>query len=124
MNKLSGWRLWAGWLLGLCLGGLSFLTICDLNFDCGCVAPGMGDWQHCDIQTAGPPDCPWCEQPKISAAAFVIAALGALLATRAAVARLPFIVVVAASWAGFNLAAIAAGIVTAIALGRRVLAGL
>ena len=123
MNGPSGWRLWAGWLLGLSLGGLSFLTLCDLSFDCGCVAPGMGDWQHCDVQTAGPPDCPWCVHPTISGAAFVIAALGALLATRAAVARLPFIVVVAASWAGFNLATLLAGIVTAIILGRPVLAG-
>ena len=116
--------MWAGWLLGLVLGGLSFLTLCDLSFDCGCVAPGMGDWQHCDIQTAGPPDCPWCKTPTISAGAFVFAALGALLATRASVARLPFIVVVAASWAGFNLATILAGIATAIALGRPVLPGL
>lgn len=124
MSDRRGWRLWAGWLLGLMLGGLSFLTLCDLSFDCGCVAPGMGDWQHCDIQTAGPPDCPWCDRPTISASAFVFAALGALLATRASFSRLPFVVVVAASWAGFNLAIILAGIVTAIVLGRPVLAGL
>jgi hypothetical protein len=124
MGDRRGGRLWAGWLLGLMLGGLSFLTLCDLSFDCGCVAPGMGDWQHCDIMTAGPPDCPWCDRPTISAGTFVFAALGALLATRASVARLPFFVVVAASWAGFNLATLLAGIVTAIALGRPVLAGL
>ena len=124
MSDRHGWRLWSGWLLGLVLGGFSFLTLCDLSFDCGCVAPGMGDWEHCDIQIAGPPDCPWCEHASISAAVFVVAAMGALLATRASVTRLPFVVVVAASWAGFNLATILAGIVTAIALGRPVLAGL
>ena len=71
MSDRRGWRLWAGWLLGLMLGGLSFLTLCDLSFDCGCVAPGMGDWQHCDIQTAGPPDCPWCKTPTISAGGYL-----------------------------------------------------
>ncbi len=116
--------LWTGWLLGVVLGSLSFLTLCDLAFDCGCLAPGMGDWQHCDIMTAGAPDCPWCEQPKIAAAAFAFSALGALFAARAAVARLPLLVVVAAGWAGFNLATILAGIATALVLGRPVLAGL
>ncbi len=118
------WRLWGGWLLGLGLGSLSFLTICDLSFDCGCCAPGMGGLDHCDIQIAGPPDCPWCEHLAISAVVFVFAAIGALATTWAAVARLPFVVVVAASWASFNLATILAGIVTAIALGRPMLAGL
>ena len=116
--------MWGGWLLGLGLGSLSFLTICDLSFDCGCCAPGMGGWEHCDIQIAGPPDCPWCERSAISASVFVFAAVGALAATWAAAARLPFFVVVAASWASFNLATIVAGIATAIALGRPVLAGL
>lgn len=116
--------LWTGWLLAIVLGSLSFLTLCDLAFDCGCLAPGMGNWQHCDIRTAGPPDCPWCARPGIAAAAFVFSALGALLATRAAVDRLPLLVVVAAGWAGFNLATILAGIVTSLALGRPVLAGL
>ncbi len=124
MPERHPWRLWTGWILGLVLGSASFLTMCDLSFDCGCLAPGLGDWQHCDIQTAGPPDCPWCEQPEIAAVAFVFAALGALLAARAAVARFPLLVAVAVSWAGFNLATILAGIVTAIVLGRPVLAGL
>ncbi len=117
-------RLWGGWLLGLGLGSLSFLTLCDLSFDCGCCAPGLGGLDHCDIQIAGPPDCPWCEHLVISAFVFVWAAVSALLVTWVAVARLPFVVVVAASWAGFNLATIVAGIATAIALGRPVLAGL
>ena len=116
--------MWGGWLLGLGLGSLSFLTLCDLSFDCGCCAPGMGGFEHCDIMIAGPPDCPWCAHLAISTGVFVFAAIGALATTWAAVARLPFIVIVAASWAGFNLATILAGIVTAIALGRPVLAGL
>lgn len=124
MPERRAWMLWTGWILGTVLGSLSFLTLCDLAFDCGCLAPGMGDWQHCDIRTAGPPDCPWCEQPEIAAAAFAFSALGALLGTRAAAPRLPMLVVVAASWAGFNLATVVAGIVTALALGRPVLAGL
>ncbi len=114
--------MWAGWLAGLVLGAASFLTLCDLSFDCGCLAPGMGDWQHCDIQTAGPPDCPWCERPPVAGAAFVFAALGSLLATRAAI-RFPLFVVVAAGWAGFNLSTLLAGIVTALALGLPPLAG-
>ena len=117
-------RFWGGWVAGVLLGSLSFLTLCDLSFDCGCCAPGMGGWDHCDIQTAGPPDCPWCERPSIAAVVFGFAALGALGAVRVSATRFPLLIAIAVSWAAFNLATIVAGIVTALALGRPVLAGL
>ena len=123
MERRRRIRWLAGGILGTVLGSLSFLTICDLSFDCGCCAPGMGDMQHCDIQTAGPPDCPWCARLPIGAAAFLTAAAGALFVARGA-ERVPFLAIVAASWAGFNLALIAAGILTALLTGRPVLAGL
>ena len=50
-----------------------FLNVCHLIFDCGCVSLWNGGAQFCNIQTAGPPDCPFCAQPDI--------AYGALYAT-------------------------------------------
>jgi hypothetical protein len=39
---------------------LSILPLCNFYFDCGCAALWAGGSEHCDIHTAGPPDCPWC----------------------------------------------------------------
>lgn len=38
----------------------SYLDLCDAIYGCGCVAWWKGAAQMCNIQTAGPPDCPWC----------------------------------------------------------------
>ena len=47
-------------VLALTLAAIVYLPVCDLLFDCGCTWPLLGDWQHCDIHVAGPPDCPLC----------------------------------------------------------------
>ena len=50
-----------------------FLNVCHLIYDCGCVSLWNGGAAFCNIQTAGPPDCPFCAEPDI--------AYGALYAT-------------------------------------------
>ena len=50
-----------------------FLDYCNLIFDCGCVSLWEGGAAFCNIQTAGPPDCPFCATPDV--------AYGALYAT-------------------------------------------
>ena len=50
-----------------------FLNVCHLIYDCGCVSLWSGGAAFCNIQTAGPPDCPYCAQPDV--------AYGALYAT-------------------------------------------
>ena len=37
-----------------------YLDLCDLLYRCGCRAWWAGAAEHCNIQVAGPPDCPWC----------------------------------------------------------------
>src|SRR5688500_2678612 len=50
----------AALLVTAALTALSFLTVCDLIFACGCVPPWAGAADHCDIVRAGLPDCPFC----------------------------------------------------------------
>ena len=60
---------------------LLFLDLCDLFYDCGCVSLWAGGAAHCNIQTPGPPDCPYCAHPRVAYGAFfgTIAAQGAVL---------------------------------------------
>ncbi len=51
------------------IGALFFLDLCDLIYDCGCASWWAGGASHCNIQTPGPPDCPFCAHPTASAAA-------------------------------------------------------
>lgn len=43
-----------------------FLNVCHLIYDCGCVSLWSGGAAFCNIQTAGPPDCPFCAQPNVA----------------------------------------------------------
>ena len=43
-----------------------FLNVCHLIYDCGCVSIWSGGVAFCNIQTAGPPDCPYCAQPNVA----------------------------------------------------------
>lgn len=45
---------------------LLFLDFCDLFYDCGCVSLWAGGAAHCNIQTPGPPDCPYCAHPRVA----------------------------------------------------------
>ncbi len=47
-----------------------FLNVCHLIYDCGCVSIWSGGAAFCNIQTAGPPDCPFCAQPDVAYGAF------------------------------------------------------
>lgn len=54
------------WARGLVLAvaaaaaAVFFLDLCDLIYRCGCESWWRGAADHCNIQQAGPPDCPWC----------------------------------------------------------------
>lgn len=50
-------------------GALLFLDLCDLIYRCGCVAWWAGGAAHCNIRIPGPPDCPFCAWPAVSAGA-------------------------------------------------------
>lgn len=43
-----------------------FLNVCHLIYDCGCVSLWNGGAAFCNIQTPGPPDCPFCAQPDVA----------------------------------------------------------
>jgi hypothetical protein len=61
----------------------AFLTdFCHLVYRCGCTSPWTGGAEHCNIQQAGPPDCPWCSYGWWG----LIVPLGAIVAVQAAVA--------------------------------------
>ena len=68
-------------LATIVLASVTAYPLCDLVFDCGCTWPLLGADAHCDIHTAGPPDCPVCTHPPIAAAASVVllAAWGAVV---------------------------------------------
>ena len=51
---------WAIFVVGLGATSVLFLDLCDLIFACGCEAFWLTAAEHCNIQTAGRPDCPWC----------------------------------------------------------------
>ena len=121
----SRWRRALGsWLLGGVLAGFAVLPICDLHFDCGCDWPGLGGYAHCDIHTAGPPDCPWCDRWLVG---LIGMGSGYVIGLAVAVGlplRLHFalnaLVVVFAILAGLLLS----GMATSLALGLPLLAGL
>ncbi len=50
-------------LLAAGFAGVFFLDACHMLYDCGCVALWAGGAAHCNIQTPGPPDCPFCANP-------------------------------------------------------------
>ena len=43
-----------------------FLNFCHLIYDCGCVSLWNGATEFCNIETAGPPDCPFCDRPAVA----------------------------------------------------------
>ena len=47
--------------IALVVTSVVYMPVCDLVFDCGCTWPWLGGVQHCNIHTAGPPDCPLCK---------------------------------------------------------------
>ena len=116
-------RALTGWLLGGLLGAVAVLPLCDLAFDCGCRWPGLGGYAHCDIHTAGAPDCPWCEEPLRFLAALVVAYAAGLAAALAVPQSRPLYVVALASLLAIVAVTLAGGALTSLALGREVLAG-
>lgn len=116
-------RVLAPWLVGALLAAPGILPLCDLHFDCGCLLPGLGGWRHCDIHTAGPPDCPWCAYPAVfllTLALSLASGLGLILPLRG---RAHYAVLLLASATGFLLGGLVSGIATSLILGRPILAG-
>ena len=106
------------------IASFAILPLCDLSFDCDCRLPGLGGYAHCDIHTAGPPDCPWCEKPTRFVAAVLVSYGAALVGVLWLPARARFELVVLT---GLSIAwgtTLLAGVVTSLLLGRAVLAGL
>ncbi len=54
------WARWLVLLIAFAVTGAFFLDLCDLIFQCGCNSWWNGAAEQCNIQQAGPPDCPWC----------------------------------------------------------------
>ncbi len=50
------------------VAGLFFINLCDLIYQCGCVSLWSGGVAYCNIQTPGPPDCPFCDRPALAQA--------------------------------------------------------
>ena len=61
---------WAGRVLVFgavaAVAAVFFLNACHLIYDCGCVSLWSGGAAFCNIQTAGPPDCPFCARPNVA----------------------------------------------------------
>lgn len=54
------WRPLAIWIAPAAVAVLFYIDLCALVFDCGCHSLWRGAAAACNIQHAGPPDCPWC----------------------------------------------------------------
>jgi hypothetical protein len=113
-----------GWIAGGLLGAVAILPLCDLAFDCGCRLPGLGGYAHCDIHTAGAPDCPWCEKPLRFAAVGLLAYAAAAAVGWCLPRRWPLWALALAGLVTIVAVTLAGGAVTSLALGREVLAGL
>lgn len=78
------------WLpIALAAAALTALTghrICDWIFDCGCTWILAGGDAHCDVHTAGPPDCPVCADLGVGATS-ALALFGGWSALLAGAAR-------------------------------------
>ncbi len=110
-------------LLTLAVGALTFLPICNLHFDCGCVTLWGGAADHCDIHDPEPPNCPWCHHPWMGWAVMALSTLAGILAILVA-ARHGIALATLAGLVGFHLALMALGVVTSLAMGLPVLAAL
>ncbi len=47
-------------LFVLAVMSLSAHSVCDFQYDCGCLPPFFGGTDHCNVQVATTPNCPWC----------------------------------------------------------------
>lgn len=70
MSIRANWQRLAGRVLVLgslaAVAAVFFLNVCHLIYDCGCVSLWSGGAAFCNIQTAGPPDCPFCARPNVA----------------------------------------------------------
>ncbi len=57
-----------------------FIDWCDFIFDCGCRPLWAGAAEHCNINNANPPHCPWC----VEGGRYGGAAFGAIVIAQAA----------------------------------------
>lgn len=70
------WISAAGFVVAAAAASVFFLDLCHLTYDCGCAPLWAGGAAHCNIRTAGPPDCPYCARPDVAYGALA-AAIGA-----------------------------------------------
>jgi hypothetical protein len=87
--------------------GVFFINWCHMVYQCGCTFLWTGGAVHCNIQQAGPPDCPWCARMDLASIAFF-----AVLGTQALVSFWPG----PTKWVRV-LAALAASPISAMAVG-------
>ena len=95
--------------------GVFFINWCHLVYDCGCTFLWAGGAAYCNIQQAGPPDCPWCARSDLAAVSFF-----GTLGVQAAIALWPGPLGwkrAAATFAASPLTAAATGIVIGWATG-------
>ena len=111
-------------IVTLVVGAWSFLPICDLHFDCGCVSLWAGAADHCDIHVPGPPDCPWCHHPWMGYAAMLIATMAGLGGIVLSRKSTRWLVPMIAGLLGFHAALVLLGLLTSLMRGTPVLAGL
>ncbi len=91
-----------------------FINWCNMVYNCGCTFIWAGFADHCNIQTAGPPDCPWCARGDLAAAAFFVTlgAQGLVSLWPGRLGRLRAIAAFAASPIAAGLAGLVIGLLT------------
>lgn len=103
--------------LGAAVTSLWFINLCDWIFACGCQAWWAGAADHCNIQQAGHPDCPWCQDGGTPGAVAYALILAAQVAVSFAPGRGGWIWRAVAVIAAFPLVGAGIGVITGLWLG-------
>ena len=70
MADTHGSGRWLAISAALATAGVFFIDVCNAIFACGCRSLWAGIAEACNIHSAGPPHCPWCQYPTAGAVAF------------------------------------------------------
>lgn len=62
--------------------GVMLTPLCGWAYRCGCEPIWAGAADHCNVNRAGEPHCPWCEQPALAAVGTGLTLLAQVLAFR------------------------------------------
>jgi hypothetical protein len=61
------------------LAAVALYPICDLVYQCGCTAMGLGGDVHCNVHRPTGPHCPWCEHPALGTVGLALTLAGQAL---------------------------------------------